>query len=691
MKTGILSIAVSLAVFCISAGAQSYSSFYEGKIDDVTPDGWLKEILNRQQAGLTGHPEAMAYPFNSCLWAGKLERDSESRGADWWRFEQTAYYLDGLTRLGYVLDDAQLLAKWKENLEYVLANPLPAKKGISIEEQQARMAANPNRRGQNFNSQVSADPRARQRAEQQRLRREKQMRINAADRPEGRLGPETESMAWPFAVFFRAMKADYEATGDQRIPVALEKNYLSYTVEELGMNRFVVNVEGILWTYGITRNPALLDLAVAAWEQNASELTQENCLNDEPFRMHGVTMCELLKIPMILYSYTGERKYLDAALHAMEKMEGPNMLVDGVNSSSEALAGNDPLASHETCDIADYTWTAGYYLMTTGEARWADRIEKAIFNAGMGAITKDFKSMQYFSCPNQFIATGNSNHNGFKHGLTWMAYRPIHETECCIGNLHRYMPNYAARMWMTDRKGQPVAALYGPSSVEYDLGNGLTVKIDEKTAYPFGERIDFEFTFFENGKKSKKAHQMDFTYRVPDWCKAKESGFRTESRKWRSEDVFTVELPMDIEIVDNAVAGKSVQRGPLLYSYAIPAALEEDNAVYDNLAGKVSANPDFKSWSMTPAGKWNYALVSPDASDLKAEFVRSEGFPFDPESVPVKIRVPVRGVRDWTLQENRYTPALPESIVPESDTVTYIDLVPYGSTTLRLTIFPTVE
>ena len=83
------------------------------------------------------------------------------------------------------------------------------------------------------------------------------------------------------------------------------------------------------------------------------------------------------------------------------------MLIDGVNSSTEALAGNDPLASHETCDITDYTWTMGYYLMATGDGQWADRIEKAIFNAGFGAITKDFRTMQYFSCPNQFIATGS--------------------------------------------------------------------------------------------------------------------------------------------------------------------------------------------------------------------------------------------------------------------------------------------
>ena len=56
----------------------------------------------------------------------------------------------------------------------------------------------------------------------------------------------------------------------------------------------------------------------------------------------------------------------------------------------------------------------------------------------------------------------------------------------------------------------------------------------------------------------------------------------------------------------------------------------------------------------------------------------------------MKIRVPVVGVKGWTLQEDRYTPALPETIEAEGP-VKYIDLVPYGSTTLRLTLFPEIN
>lgn len=120
----------------------------------------------------------------------------------------------------------------------------------------------------------------------------------------------------------------------------MEQNYLSYSVLEMGRNRFVVNVEGMLWTYAITQNPDLLAMAEEAWAQEGAELTQTNCLDDSELHMHGVTMNELMKIPMLLYAYTGKSEYLQAALKADEKMEQANMLADGVNSSSEALAGN---------------------------------------------------------------------------------------------------------------------------------------------------------------------------------------------------------------------------------------------------------------------------------------------------------------------------------------------------------------
>ena len=730
-----------------------YAAFAEGLINDITPEGWVREILERQKDGLTGHPEAMSYPFDSCCWAGNLEMSKNPHywGSDWWRFEQSAYYVDGFSRLGYVLDDEELMAKGKANVDYVLDHPLPPKPGYVFDESSFRGFGNP----ASIKAQI-----------------EKRKIIAAAGRPEGRLGREGDSMGWPFAVFFRTMKTYYEATGDPRVPAALEKNYLTYTPEELSDGRYIINIEGILWTYALTGNPRLLELAEAVWALVPSNMQQY--LSDQPMGGHGVTVCETLKLPMLLYAFTGKDIYKEAALKGDQKIEDKNMLIDGIISSSEGLAGVDPLASHETCVISDYTWTIGYFLMVTGDAKFADRLERAVFNAGFGAVTKDFKAMQYFSCPNQILCTGSSNHNEYKKAKTWMAYRSAHEVECCIGNLHRYFPNYASRMWMKDKNGQPVAALYGPSSVVYDLGDGVTVRIQEITNYPFEEDIQFKFTFYKDGKVSKEPHQMDFTYRVPGWCKAlDQQGFQTVSKTWKSGEKFKVNFPMEIEFVKNAVQGESVVRGPLAYTYAIPAKWEVDTKVYDYLAGKASKNPDFVNWNITPDAKWNYAIRNADLDKVKLIKTRSGGFPFDLDNVPVKIRIPVSGVQGWDYEvipskpydgqrftqwtdeplydmngrpaedgnyvrfngqlvqllragamkyypdpegnygrvrdaynelfekdgkwycswemEDAYiTPPLPQAVVPEEGSDTFIELVPYGASTIRLTVFPEI-
>ena len=730
-----------------------YAAFSEGLISDITPEGWVREILLRQKDGLTGHPEAMSYPFDSCCWAGNLEMSKNPHywGSDWWRFEQSAYYVDGFSKLGYILRDEELMAKGKANVDYVLDHPLPPKPGYEFDESSYR--------GFGFGAAREAQI-------------QKRKIIAAAGRPEGRLGREGDSMGWPFAVFFRTMKTYYEATGDPRIPVALEKNFLTYTPEELSDGRYIINIEGILWTYALTGNPKLLELAEAVWALVPSNMQQY--LSDQPMSGHGVTVCETLKLPMLLYAFTGKEIYKEAALKGDQKMEDLNMLIDGIISSSEGLAGVESLASHETCDISDYTWTIGYYLMVTGDAKFADRLERAIYNAGFGAVTKDFKAMQYFSCPNQFLCTGSSNHNEYKKAKTWMAYRAAHEVECCIGNLHRYFPNFASRMWMKDKNGQPVAALYGPSSVVYDLGDGVTVKIQEITNYPFEEDIQFKFTFYEDGKVSRKAHKMDFTYRVPRWCKASEKqGFQTVSKTWKSGEKFNVTFPMEIEFIKNAVQGESVVRGPLTFTYAIPANWEVDTKVYDYLAGKESKNPDFVNWNITPSGKWNYAIRNADLDKVKLIKKNAKGFPFDLDNVPVKIRIPVTGVKDWDFDvvpskeyegerftqwtdeplfdkdgkpaedgnfvkfngqlvqlsragamkyyvnpegnfgrvrdaynelfekdgkwycswemEDAYiTPPLPKTVVPEEGSDTFIELVPYGASTIRLTVFPEI-
>ena len=619
-----------LSVFCIiimlaSCAQHGSGQWQETSLRDIRPEGWLKEKLEAQKDGLTGHPEALSYPYNTCLWAGEIPRMG-THGRDWWRYEQTAYYTDGLLRLGYLLDDAEFIGKGEAGIRYTLEHPWES----------------------------------------------------------GRFGSKLVDYTWPMAVFFRAMKAEYDVSPDPAILEALTRHYNSIPMDLLVRKRDIISLEGMLWTASKTGDKALVARADSAFRYRKEiigdiktsrddRVTPEFLTADEPYNMHGVTMSEILKLPIMLYAATGDPWYRELGVNSLHRLYEEDGLPDGLFTSAEWLQGRDIRHSHETCNTVDMSWTLGYYLEILKDPAYADLIEKIVFNAGDGSVTEDFKALQYYSSVNQFIATGTSNHNKDNYCSTWMAYRPTHQTECCAGNIHRLYPNYAARMWLRG-DDEAVAALYGPSEFRYS--DNLTFV--EDTEYPYGETVTI------TAKGSQKAK---LSIRIPAWCtgatvtvngKARpaEAGvFVTIDRKWADGDIIVLNLPMGIRRETAYGSGIYFQRGPLLYSYAIPATFTKDTKRYANMNGKYPEDDvAFPCWDIRPSGPWNYAV----AADVEAA-------PFGRG-----LRIPVRPI-EWAMDKGpkgeELTPDLPENPVPVGPEE-FIELVPYGETTLRLTVFP---
>lgn len=631
------SLLVSLASAATAGSVQRHARFQELSPDTVRPQGWLAEALARQVSGMSGHREVHGYPFDTCLWSGEIPRQG-THGLDWWRYEQTAYLVDGLTRLAHVTGNRDLLALSEANMSYVVTHP----------------------------------------------------------HADGRLGPVISGTKseWPMAVFFRAAYGEWLATRDQRIVEAFARHYRATTVEQLsGGHRHICNIEGVLQTYAWTGDASLLEKARDAYARFSKaplgdEVGLSQFESDARIVTHGVTWAEELKLPAILYIYTGEKRYLAAAENAVRKTERDHLLVDGVPSSNEYLSGKDPLQSHETCVISDYTWSLGYLLMATGDAAYADRIERAVFNAGLGAVSKNFRNLQYFSSPNQFTAGKGYDQNEYKRGGTWNAYQARHETECCAGNVHRILPNFAGREWMLDGQDGLAAVFYAPSAIEFPA-QGRRLRVEQETEYPFSDTVVFRF-------HTDAEVSLPFTVRVPGWCASPELSFNGKPLSVsavpgtfvrlpltvREGDSLRLRLPMRLKLARND-GQLSLERGPLVFSYAIP---EKQTVRWQD-----THYPAFPALDLVPDGPWAYALaVDEDSLADRVKVVEKDekgAYPFDPGASPVELRVPVRRVENWTLDEGRYTAESPLrcALAPETETLA---LVPYGSTRLRLTCFP---
>ena len=94
-----------------------------------------------------------------------------------------------------------------------------------------------------------------------------------------------------------------------------------------------------------------------------------------------------------------------------------------------------------------------------------------------------------------------------------------------------------------------------------------------------------------------------------------------------------------------------------------------------------------------PTSPWNYGLeVEPDDLEgaVTLESDETDDYPWTPESAPVQLNVPGREIPFWKEYNDAAGPLPPSSLHVDTDTEN-LTLVPYGSTTLRVSVFPVVR
>ncbi len=598
----------------------------------IHPKGWLLDFLKTQKTGLTGNIAKADHPYYETFW-GSHEEHSEYKGIFWWPYEQTAYYIDGLTRLAILLEDQELLKK-AEGIIYSV--------------------------------------------------------INEPDK-DGYLGPEEikenpgSYVRWSHVVFFRACLALYAHNHDERIVNAMVKHYLGFPYDYSKI-RNVFNAEILLELYRHTGNKAMLEMAEDAYVRgHDNEVTRALKKLSSRSDIHGVSYNEYAKLGAMLYAATGKKEYLSDSVRAYQKMNQKYMLPGGCNSSSEHMANNLYYEPYELCNVADMTWSLSYLAKITDNILYWDMIEACIFNAGIGAVTEDFRGLQYFSCANQIILNETSSHCRVNIGGTSMAYSPRPLTACCSGNVNRFMPNFALHLWSQDAD-TVTAQMYAPSCFEGEI-NGEAVQIEEKTRYPF----DLSFAFCVKTRAC-----FTLRLRIPAWCTnlqisgatyTTENGFAV--LKIEGDTTISVTMDANIEKCENH-GGIYYKRGPLVYTLGMKGIRE------------THGDAEFPAYRMKPDQKWNYAIVE----DCVPVYNAGNDTAWDVDSDLPSITVQAREVLNWKVITKskfkgvnwsyepivkegkfRFTPQIPGKLTLANEVVT-LKLVPYGAAKVRMTVLP---
>jgi len=634
---------------------KKYSKLNEIRLKNIKPEGWLRKTLQKEMEGMPGNLHKIGHPFNKSCW--KYASLKEACRENWWPYEQDGYRIDSIVRCASLLDDM-------ENLNDIVGEDIKQSLShgsfIGPEELKADVGYN----------------------------------------------------RWPMAVYFRALYALWSKTGDEIYLKKMRDHYLGDD-NTYKKHRDVVNIETMLRLYEHFDDERLLKKAIKAIElynaEESSKETLEAFLGNSMVLDHAVTYNEIAKIYSIIYIYTGNRKYLDAAVMAYERIEKFHMLPDGVNSSREVVSGNETMRLHESCDISDFTWSMGYMLEATGDAKYADRIERAVFNAFFGATAPEFVAVQYFSGVNQVIATRDSIHDKAYLDTPRMQYAPHHYPECCVANIGRCVPNYVLRMYHTSNNSFAVS-LYGDS--EYEDEN---ISVIQSGNYPYRYRTVLEI-------KRKTDEVKSLKLRIPSWscgCRITINGMETDYEVVNGYAIIPVDTDVVTEIIFNPVFESNTSSdGGIYYTYGpflLSLKIKEQCTV--DCMEKRQTN-DFPAFNYVPDSPWSYAVSGWEIPQITHFEEKDEPLW---SYVPFEIKIKAHELKNWNLVEisgeerirllgdvgmdeahekefdasivrgpGRFMPDIPHTSFVEENLgdEAEITLIPYGCTNLRLTVFP---
>lgn len=404
----------------------------------------------------------------------------------------------------------------------------------------------------------------------------------------------------------------YRATGERTLLDAAIKatdflyDYYKRAPKELAQNAICPShYMGVVEMYRTTRNPKYLELAkglidIRSYVKNGTDDNQDRI----PFRKqmkatgHAVRSNYLYAGVADVYMETGEDSLLTClksiwndvintkmyitggcgALYDGTSPDGTNYTPDSVQKVHQSYGRSFQLpnitAHNETCaNIGNMLWNWRMFELS-GQAKYVDIMEQALYNSVLSGISLDGKKYFY---TNPLAASDD-----FPYVLRWSEGRhkerqPYISCFCCPPNTVRTIAEVQQYAYSLDSKGVYVN-IYGANKLISNLENGEPVQLVQSTDYPWDGHVSIRL--IKTGKKPFSVY-----LRIPGWCNGADvsvngisinSELKPESyfeinRKWKVGDVIELNMPMKVRfmesnpLVEETRNQVAVMRGPLVY------------------------------------------------------------------------------------------------------------------------------
>jgi DUF1680 family protein len=265
-----------------------------------------------------------------------------------------------------------------------------------------------------------------------------------------------------------------------------------------------------------------------------------------------------------LYEITGEKSLLRKVEGAWADVAKRQLyLTGGVSVGEHYEKGYDrPITGNvvETCATMSWLQLTWELLKITGDPKYADAMEKLLFNHVFASQAENGDCHRYHTPLNGFAPEGI-----------------FHAPDCCTSSGLRLMA-MLPQFFYAQRGSDLFVNQFVSSSADFKLPDGKTITLRQATDYPTSTSV--KITVGASNPVASIIH-----VRLPAWCQnpvvtvngdkinsAKAGAYVELNRIWKSGDSIEVNLPMSIAWVKHdhfspdALAPYALVRGPLVYA-----------------------------------------------------------------------------------------------------------------------------